>query len=109
MYIDNKYNLVLPKTIDLPKEVYLTFVDNNTLIICSKINELSFSKDKDIRNTIRIILSNTFKVINNNGLIRIPNVILDKLNFEEFNIEYTSNNSIIVKGKSLESSRGNNV
>ena len=66
MYIDNKYNLVLPKTIDLPKEVYLTFVDNNTLIICSKINELSFSKDKDIRNTIRIILSNTFKVINNN-------------------------------------------
>ena len=77
--------------------------------ICSKINELSFSKDKDIRNTIRIILSNTFKVINNNGLIRIPNVILDKLDFEEFNIEYTSNNSIIVKGKILESSRGNNV
>ena len=75
MYIDNKYNLVLPKNIDLPKEVYLTFVDNNTLIICSKINELSFSKDKDIRNTIRVILSNTFKVINNKGLIRIPNVI----------------------------------
>ena len=56
-----------------------------------------------------IILSNTYKVINNKGLIRIPNVILDKLDFEEFNIEYTSNNSIIVKGKSLESSRGNNV
>ena len=27
MYIDNKYNLVLPKTIDLPKEVYLYFLD----------------------------------------------------------------------------------
>lgn len=46
MFIDNKYNLVLPKNIDLPKEVYLTFVDNNTLIICSKINELSFLKIK---------------------------------------------------------------
>lgn len=51
------------------------------------------------RKVYRIILANTCSVEKVGNKIKLPKQILDKINFKEYDISFTQNNNIIIKGK----------
>ena len=88
--------LIIPEKLNFTS---ITLIDENTLILSNLKQNINLSMTSQNRKVYRIILANTYSVEKVGNKIKLPKQILDKINFSEYDISFTQNNNIIIKGK----------
>lgn len=88
--------LIIPENLNFTS---ITLIDENTLILSNLKQNINLSMTSQNRKVYRIILENTYSVEKVGNKIKIPKQILDKINFKEYDMSFTQNNNIIIKGK----------
>lgn len=88
--------LIIPENLNFTS---ITLIDENTLILSNLKQNINLSMTSQNRNVYRTILANTYSVEKVGNKIKIPKQILEKINFSEYDISFTQNNNIIIKGK----------
>lgn len=88
--------LIIPENLNFTS---ITLIDENTLILSNLKQNINLSMTSQNRKVYRIILANTYSVKKVGNKIKLPKQILDKINFKEYDISFTQNNNIIIKGK----------
>lgn len=88
--------LIIPENLNFTS---ITLIGENTLILSNLKQNINLSMTSQNRKVYRIILANTCSVEKVGNKIKLPKQILDKINFKEYDISFTQNNNIIIKGK----------
>lgn len=88
--------LIIPENLNFTS---ITLIDENTLILSNLKQNINLSMTSQNRKVYRKILANTYSVEKVGNKIKLPKQILDKINFKEYDISFTQNNNIIIKGK----------
>ena len=88
--------LIIPENLNFTS---ITLIDENTLILSNLKQNINLSMTSQNRKVYRIILANKKKKKKVGNKIKLPKQILDKINFKEYDISFTQNNNIIIKGK----------
>lgn len=88
--------LIIPENLNFTS---ITLIGENTLILSNLKQNINLSMTSQNRKVYRIIPANTYSVEKVGNKIKLPKQILDKINFKEYDISFTQNNNIIIKGK----------